>query len=79
MSDNSSLLAMEGQIVPRSFSPGLVVLSYVVSWIGAWTTLELINKRTAGRGLYNWYDQLSQNVFTWVVLIFIGIFLLDLQ
>jgi hypothetical protein len=26
----------------------------LVSWIGAWTTLELINKRTAARGLYNW-------------------------
>lgn len=62
MSDNSALLAMEGQIVSRCFSPGLVVLSYVVSWIGAWTTLELINKRTAGRGLYNWYGQLSHNI-----------------
>jgi NO-binding membrane sensor protein with MHYT domain len=62
MSDSSSLIAMEGQIVSRTFSPGLVVLSYVVSWIGAWTTLELINKRTAGRGLYNWYGQVSQIV-----------------
>lgn len=62
MSDNSSILAMQGQIVSRSFSPGLVVLSYIVSWVGAWTTLELINKRTAGRGLYNWYGQLSQNI-----------------
>lgn len=62
MSDSSSLIAMEGQIISRTISPGLVVLSYVVSWIGAWTTLELINKRTAGRGLYNWYGQVSQIV-----------------
>jgi NO-binding membrane sensor protein with MHYT domain len=33
-----------------------------VSWIGAWTTLELINKRAAGRGLYNWYGLSSQNI-----------------
>ncbi|KAH8652810.1 hypothetical protein BGZ60DRAFT_420285 [Tricladium varicosporioides] len=44
----------EGQIVPRAFSAGYVVLSYLVSYVGAWTTLELINRRTAGRGLYNW-------------------------
>lgn len=44
----------EGKIVPRAFSPGYVVLSYVVSYVGAATTLELFNIRTAGRGLYNW-------------------------
>ncbi|PMD42218.1 hypothetical protein L207DRAFT_456438 [Hyaloscypha variabilis F] len=47
--------AWEGHVVPRYFSPGFVVLSYFVSYVGAWTTLELINRRTAGRGLYNWY------------------------
>ncbi|KFY31704.1 hypothetical protein V493_00884 [Pseudogymnoascus sp. VKM F-4281 (FW-2241)] len=44
----------EGRIVPREFTPGYVVLSYVVSFIGAWTTLELLHRRTAGKGLYNW-------------------------
>ncbi|KAI9837624.1 MAG: hypothetical protein M1838_004784 [Thelocarpon superellum] len=45
----------ENQIVPRSFIPGFIVLSYVVSYLGAWTTLELLHKRTSGRGLYNWF------------------------
>src|SRR5438045_1307552 len=55
MSNNTLLLqAWEGRIVPRAFSVGYVVLSYVLSYIGAWTTLELINRRTSGRGLYNW-------------------------
>ena len=50
----SEWTAYEGQIVPKSFSPGYVVLSYVVSYVGAWTTLELLNRRTAMRGYYNW-------------------------
>ena len=45
----------EGRIVPRAFSVGYIVLSYLVSYVGAWTTLELINRRTGGRGLYNWF------------------------
>lgn len=44
----------EGRIVPREFTPGFVVLSYFISFIGAWTTLELLHRRTAGKGLYNW-------------------------
>jgi hypothetical protein len=56
MSNSTQLLIeWEGQIVPRAFSPGFAALSYLVSYVGAWTTLELINKRTAARGLYNWY------------------------
>ncbi|CAI4213042.1 unnamed protein product [Parascedosporium putredinis] len=43
----------EGHIVPRSFNAGYVALSYVVSFIGAMSTLELINRRTAPRGLFN--------------------------
>lgn len=43
----------EGQIVPRSFNAGFVTLSYVVSWIGAASTLELINRRTSRNGLFN--------------------------
>ncbi|RDW60762.1 hypothetical protein BP6252_12145 [Coleophoma cylindrospora] len=45
----------KGKIVPKSFNAGYVVLSYVVSYIGAWTTLELIHRRTAMRGYYNWF------------------------
>ncbi|KAK5634999.1 hypothetical protein RRF57_010711 [Xylaria bambusicola] len=43
----------EGHIVPRSFNPGFVGLSYVVSFIGAVSTLELINRRTSRNGLLN--------------------------
>ncbi|KAH7346914.1 hypothetical protein BKA65DRAFT_456864 [Rhexocercosporidium sp. MPI-PUGE-AT-0058] len=45
----------EGRIVPRGFSIGYIVLSYAVSYVGAWTTLELLNRRTSGKGVYNWY------------------------
>ncbi|KAF4635618.1 hypothetical protein G7Y89_g2472 [Cudoniella acicularis] len=55
MSDDFALWQeWEGHIVPREFSTGYVVLSYVVSFVGAWTTLELISRRTFGRGFYNW-------------------------
>jgi NO-binding membrane sensor protein with MHYT domain len=47
---------LEGQIISRSFIPGYVVSSYFVSFLGAWTALELISRRTAMRGRYNWYD-----------------------
>ncbi len=47
----------EGQAVSRSFTPDYIFLSYLVSYIGAWTTLELLQRRTAGRGLYNWCEQ----------------------
>jgi len=45
----------EGQLIPPSFNAGFVALSYVVSFIGALSTLELINRRTAPRGLFNQY------------------------
>jgi NO-binding membrane sensor protein with MHYT domain len=55
-SENATAIIAEfaGKHVSRNFSSGFVILSYVVSYVGAWTTLELINRRTAGRGLYNW-------------------------
>lgn len=43
----------DGRIVPRTIHGGFVALSYVVSLIGALSTLELINRRTAQRGLFN--------------------------
>lgn len=43
------------QVVPRSFNAGFVTLSYVVSLIGAASTLELINRRTAPKGKLNQY------------------------
>lgn len=45
----------DGQIVPRSFNGGFVTLSYIVSLIGAASTLELINRRTAPKGKVNQY------------------------
>lgn len=45
----------EDQIVPRSFNGGFVTLSYIVSLIGAASTLELINRRTAPKGRINQY------------------------
>ncbi|ELR05493.1 hypothetical protein GMDG_07415 [Pseudogymnoascus destructans 20631-21] len=52
----------EGRIVRREFTPGFVVLSYVVSFIGAWTTLELLHWRTAEKGLYNWSLLFSSSI-----------------
>ena len=46
-------LEWEGRIVPRSFNAGFVTLSYVVSFIGAACTLELLNRRTAPKGIFN--------------------------
>jgi len=43
----------DGQIVPRSFNAGFVTLSYIVSLIGAACTLELINRRTSPKGIFN--------------------------
>ncbi|KAK4235834.1 hypothetical protein C8A03DRAFT_36313 [Achaetomium macrosporum] len=42
-----------GQVVPFTIDPGLLVLSYAVSLVGAAATLELIHRRTSRRGYYN--------------------------
>lgn len=42
-----------GEVMPVSFDPALLVLSYVISWVGAASTLELIHRRTSRRGYYN--------------------------
>jgi len=47
---------MEGHLIPKHYKIGFVVLSYLVSYLGALTTLELLMRRTAMRGLYNWYE-----------------------
>lgn len=52
----------KGQIVPRTFSAGYVALSYLVSLVGAASTLELINRRTARHGLLNQLLLLSSAV-----------------
>lgn len=47
------LLQYGGNIVPLSYNAGFVTLSYVVSLIGAASTLELINRRTSRNGIFN--------------------------
>ena len=46
----------------RHFRPGFVVLSFVVSYVGALSTLELLQRRTSGRGLWNWYLLIASSV-----------------
>ncbi|WEW55649.1 hypothetical protein PRK78_001082 [Emydomyces testavorans] len=42
------------ELAPVSYSPGFIVLSYLVSLAGCATCLELLHRRTARFGLYNW-------------------------
>ncbi|CAG9981343.1 unnamed protein product [Clonostachys byssicola] len=53
MSPDELLHKYEGQMVHQQFNAGFVVLSYIVSLIGAGSTLELINRRTGFKGLFN--------------------------
>ncbi|KAL8845949.1 MAG: hypothetical protein Q9221_008928 [Calogaya cf. arnoldii] len=53
---------MRGEIVPHHFSAGYIVLSYLVSFVGCWTTLKLLHRRTSHRGYYNWYLLLAAAV-----------------
>ncbi|KAJ3455321.1 hypothetical protein MRS44_013921 [Fusarium solani] len=43
----------QNHIVPQSYNAGFVALSYVVSLVGAGSSLELINRRAGFRGLFN--------------------------
>jgi NO-binding membrane sensor protein with MHYT domain len=55
-----------GQTVPQSYNAKFIALSFVVSLIGASSTLELINRRTGSKGLFNqsvpvpWQDPRSR-------------------
>ncbi|QUC16809.1 uncharacterized protein UV8b_01050 [Ustilaginoidea virens] len=42
-----------GELVPYTFHPGFVCLSYTISLFGTGTTLELIRRRTSHRGYHN--------------------------
>jgi NO-binding membrane sensor protein with MHYT domain len=55
MTAQNLLREYQGHIVPQSYNVGFVALSFVVSLVGAGSTLELINRRTGLRGLYNQY------------------------
>ncbi|EEQ28529.1 hypothetical protein McanCB56680_006570 [Microsporum canis] len=41
--------------VTQSFHPEYIILSFIVSFVGCATCLELLHRRTARLGLYNWY------------------------
>lgn len=53
MSSEDLFRQYRGQIVPQDYNAGFVALSYLVSLVGAASTLELINRRTGSRGLFN--------------------------
>lgn len=54
MSTSDDLLVrFTGHDVPVNFDLRFVVLSFLVSLIGAGCTLELINRRTSLKGLFN--------------------------
>jgi len=53
MAADADLLTRIGQVVPVTFEPALLVLSYIISLVGAASTLELIHRRTSRRGYYN--------------------------
>lgn len=38
----------------QNYDGGIIFVSYLISVIGAQTTLELLNRRTHITGLYNW-------------------------
>ncbi|KAH7356761.1 hypothetical protein BKA65DRAFT_548146 [Rhexocercosporidium sp. MPI-PUGE-AT-0058] len=49
------LNALQGEIISKSYKAGYVVLSYLVGCLGAFTTLEIMKRRAASNGWYNWY------------------------
>ncbi len=53
VSKRQDLAQYVGQVVSVTFDPTLLVLSYVISLVGAASTLELIHRRTSRRGYYN--------------------------
>ena len=56
-----------GELVPYTFHPGFVCLSYTISLFGTGTTLELIRRRTSHRGYHNLQVAHAQAVHNLVV------------
>ncbi|KAI9249434.1 hypothetical protein BDA99DRAFT_523777 [Phascolomyces articulosus] len=42
-------------VATQEFNGGIIFVSYVISVVGAQTTLELLSRRTHIRGLHNWF------------------------
>ena len=40
--------------VHHHYDGGFIFLSYLISFVGCCTALELLNRRTGPRGRYNW-------------------------
>lgn len=59
MSTEDLLRQYQGHVVPQSYNAGFVALSYLVSLVGAASTLELMNRRTGFRGVFNQYASIS--------------------
>ncbi|KAL8687669.1 MAG: hypothetical protein Q9218_006223 [Villophora microphyllina] len=53
---------MDGQVIRHTYNPGYILLSYFVSFVGCWTALKLLNRRTSRHGYYNWYLLLAAAV-----------------
>ncbi|KAL9587131.1 MAG: hypothetical protein Q9203_003621 [Teloschistes exilis] len=49
------LILMGDRPVDHSYNPGYILLSYFVSFVGCWTALKLLHRRTSRHGYYNWY------------------------
>ncbi|KAK3690563.1 hypothetical protein B0T22DRAFT_463879 [Podospora appendiculata] len=50
----TGLSGYTGQVIPFQFNAGIIVISFVVSFVGSASTLELINRRTSRKGRYNY-------------------------
>lgn len=47
-------LSMDTTLAVQNYNGGIIVVSYLISVVGAQTTLELLTQRTHIHGLYNW-------------------------
>ena len=43
-----------GKWIVHRYDGGLIFLSYFISFVGCWTTLELLHRRTGIHGIHNW-------------------------
>lgn len=53
-SQGTDLTPFLGQLIAHSYVPGYVFLSFLVSFAGCWTALELLHRRTGAHGYHNW-------------------------
>lgn len=51
--------SLNRDLISHSYDPGFIVLSYLISLAGCWTSLELLHRRTGSRGYYNSYVNIA--------------------